>query len=368
MRSILLVVAFALGAGGCGETGGPASGGASVDVVHGGEARAVELAALATAALGVPLSDVIEESWPELDPAALEVDFIARDGFRPSARSTCQGLVPVPGELLDQGYLEPETANLLWDEALDFPGCLHPDGVATVLLPDRETHGAIVTLVAGESSVEVDLSLLPTVETSSGPRVALDLVVSSSGVVEAPNLHDYDFEASDGSRPAAEAGLDPLPWGFLSSGTIDPVTRDLDWGPDLGLEAAWLVRDVAVIHLSEREVDPGTVEVVHGEDRREVDLGDLPLTRVGSESLVVLTEVVLAAALVDDPSTFGYDFEASDGYRVVEGHDDRVLAPWEALGQGWIDPFSRNVTWAESLDLGSPWRVRDTAIIHVLDP
>jgi hypothetical protein len=352
---------------GCQSRDDESRGAMAVDVVRGETTREVSLVRLAPTALGVTVADVVLEAWPELDLATAAADFISVDGFRPASRSPCQGLVPVAGSLLDQGFLDPQTADLSWEESLEYPGCLHPHQVATVLVMDIETQGATVGLTAGDGQVDVDLTLLPTAEVNGVAMVRLDTLATASGVVDAPHLYDYDFEGSGGSRPAASGGLAPLAWSFLASGWIDPVTRDLTWDASLGLEPAWSVEDVAVVHLIERENEPASVRVVHEAEEREVDLGALEVVRSGSDNLVLLQTVIAAAALVDDPSTASYDFEGSDGYRVVEGHDDRVPVGWDAMGLGWIHPVSRNIEWDDSLDLGSPWFVRDVAVVYVLE-
>jgi hypothetical protein len=55
----------------------------------------------------------------EAEASSLRFDFESKDGFRPSS----MGCEPLEGETLQQGYLNPETLNLIWDDALGFPGC-----------------------------------------------------------------------------------------------------------------------------------------------------------------------------------------------------------------------------------------------------
>lgn len=368
-RLIPLLVAVALVVFGllCGCDDAGSDGAMTVEVVYAGAAREIALDQLEAGAFGVTVADVVGTAWPELDLAASAVDFVSVDGFRPASRSPCQGLVPVAGALLDQGYLDPATADLTWDEALDYPGCLHPNHVATIVALDVGTRGALVGLTAGDRQVDVDLSLLPTEDVGGEAMVRLDVVATASGVVDAPHLFDYDFEAVDGSRPTASGELAPLAWSFLTRGWIHPVARSLTWDAALGLEAAWAVDDVALIHLIEKENEPTSVRVVHGAAEREVALGELEVVRVGADNYVPLQEVIEAAALVGDPSIVTYDFEGSDGYRVVEGHDDREPVSWASMGLGWIHPISRNLEWDDSLDLSSPWFVHDVATIHVVE-
>lgn len=338
----------------------------SVNVSFEGEVRVLELAELEAGPSGVSLDEIVTAAWPELDQQGIGVDFIAADGFRPAARSNCLDLIPVPSDLFGSGFLDPETRDLNWEESLDYPGCLHPNNVETILLIELESEGAMVRVVAGDAEVDVDLSLLPTVDVEGVPLIVLDQVVISSGVVDAPQLFDYDLEGSDGFRPTSAEDREPLPWSALSQGWIDPSERDVHWDEALGIEAAWTVSDVATIRLVERENAPASVRVVYGAEEAEVELGELATVRVDSENLVLLQDVIEAADIVETPEAQGYDFEAADGYRVVEGFEDRVPPSWEEIGLGWIHPLSRNISWDESLDLGAPWHVRDVVIIHIV--
>ena len=86
----------------------------------------------------VRLSDVVETATLGVDLADLEFDFVASDGFRSGERSTCVDTVPMPGETLDRGYIDPVTRNLSWDAALDMPGCVRVRDAAQLLASDRE--------------------------------------------------------------------------------------------------------------------------------------------------------------------------------------------------------------------------------------
>jgi len=366
-RSLLAILL--VGLCGCGDDDAAGPEGTRVTVTYEGEGREVVLETLAPSVQGVPLSDVVEAAWPELDRSALVADFLAGDGFRPARRTDCQDEIPFPGDQLDRGWIDPATADLAWDESFSFTGCMHVRGVATILLFDEGTAGPKVRVEAGDTGIDVDLMFLPTVEVAGAPRVVLDMVVSASGIAEAPHLWDFDLEDADGTRPGEALGA-TLGWDQLTKGWIDPVTRDLTWDASLALDEAWTLHDARVIRLVEARDDPArSVLVVHGEDQVEVDLGDLPTVEVEAQPQVVLQAVIAAAPIVTTPETFGYDFEGSDGYRIVEGHDDRTPATWDDLARGWVHPVSRNLSWDASLaGFGAPWHVRDVTVIHVIDP
>ena len=45
--------------------------------------------------------------------------------------------MPVAGDKLTKGYLDPATLVLTWDASLSFPNCLKIKGLAQVLLADK---------------------------------------------------------------------------------------------------------------------------------------------------------------------------------------------------------------------------------------
>lgn len=85
----------------------------------------------------VLLSDVVERAFPSIDLGAITADFLGSDGFRPGSKGFCAALVPVDGSLLRQGYISPTTRNLLWDESLQYPGCMRVQDTAEIILADK---------------------------------------------------------------------------------------------------------------------------------------------------------------------------------------------------------------------------------------
>jgi hypothetical protein len=143
----LAIVAAAL-ASGC---DGPATdgGGGGVDsessviaVEYLGTSHEVDVADLAAEDVGgVPaarLDALLRAALPAADPTRLAVDFVAYDGFSPAQSPNCVDLIPLDASVLDRGWIEVGTANLAWDGALRFPGCMHVRGVVEVLVYDAE--------------------------------------------------------------------------------------------------------------------------------------------------------------------------------------------------------------------------------------
>ena len=73
----------------------------------------------------VKLDLVITAAMPGVTFTTIQLGMKASDGFDPASRANCMTLVPVPGERLVQGGIEPATRNMTWDNTLGYPGCLY---------------------------------------------------------------------------------------------------------------------------------------------------------------------------------------------------------------------------------------------------
>lgn len=115
--------------------------GLTVNVVYQGETRAADLSKSASVQIGgmafVVLSDVVTAAFPDIDLTRVAADFQAGDGFRPGSKANCAALIPVPGTLLAQGYISPETRNLAWGDSLQYPGCMRVSDTAQIDLADQ---------------------------------------------------------------------------------------------------------------------------------------------------------------------------------------------------------------------------------------
>ncbi len=89
----------------------------------------------------VRLSDVVEAADLGVELSALEFDFVASDGFRSGDRSTCTETIPMPGETLEQGYIDPVTRNMSWDASLGMPGCVRVRDAAQLIATEVVSIG-----------------------------------------------------------------------------------------------------------------------------------------------------------------------------------------------------------------------------------
>lgn len=83
----------------------------------------------------VSFAKIWEASKTPASLGAVEFDFEADDGFRPSTRDRCK--TKITGAQLPQGYVLPETRTLVWDDALGLPGCYSVKLVAKVIVTDK---------------------------------------------------------------------------------------------------------------------------------------------------------------------------------------------------------------------------------------
>lgn len=277
------------------DTGDGADAGATVEVTWEGGSTTVALG-------GLPTSQIVGVDVVALDtivgaadlPIALAdawLNFVGDDGFEPSEGDYCpEEIIPVDGALASQGGLEPATRNLLWDEALGYPGCMHVDGVATIEVLgsatdtdtgtdtgteadtdtdtgadldagadggtdtdtpiDTDTTPCHVDVVYGDDTTTVGLTGLATAVYEDVTVVRLDAIVEAAGVaadLDATTLH---FLASDGYDPDYQdtcEGFVPVPGTVAARGGLEHGTRNLMWDEALEYPGCLHVDDTVTI-------------------------------------------------------------------------------------------------------------------------
>jgi hypothetical protein len=115
-----------------------ADAGLKVTVTYASVDHMVDVSTITAETSGLVLvSNVVLKALPGTDLATLNTNFLGADGYDPSTKANCQPVLPVPGENLAQGFIDPATLNLTWDAALTYPGCLKVDGLGQILLTDK---------------------------------------------------------------------------------------------------------------------------------------------------------------------------------------------------------------------------------------
>ncbi len=108
--------------------------GEHVSVSYAGQSAEVELAALETTTINaftaVPLDKVWAATGFGVDLLSLRLDFEGDEGFRPSQKDKCADLLT--GTPLLSGGITPDTRDLVWDDALNLPGCYAVRGVRSI--------------------------------------------------------------------------------------------------------------------------------------------------------------------------------------------------------------------------------------------
>ncbi|HCF58016.1 MAG TPA: hypothetical protein DFS52_08495 [Myxococcales bacterium] len=365
----------------CGQETDPGTpdAGKTVKVLWQGASTEVALDGLPTVEVAgtqaVRLTEVIAGVLGATPVAGLEADFTAADGFKPGSKSTCDGFIPVPGDKLAQGYIDPVSRNLVWDESLQFPGCLRVGDIAEIILTEATPGaGKSVKVLWQGASTEVALDGLPTVEVAGTQRVRLTAIIAEViGSTPVAEL-EADFVAGDGFKPGSSPNcLDfvPVPGDALALGYLDPVSRDLSWEASLEFPGCLRVDDIAEIILT--EADPGvTVKVLWQGASTDVALGSLPTVEIAGAQLVRLTEIV-AGVIGSTPVTgLTADFTSGDGFKPGSSPNCEDLVPvsGDALALGYLDPVTRKLSWDESLAFPGCLRVSDTAeiILAEADP
>lgn len=113
---------------------------ALISVIYGAESKVIDVAKMATVDVeGTPavlLSEVVKAAFPAVVLTEVSVDFTGAEGFKPGSKANCVGVVPVPGKSLEQGWIDPATTKIFWDESLGFPGCLTVKMATEIILAD----------------------------------------------------------------------------------------------------------------------------------------------------------------------------------------------------------------------------------------
>jgi len=270
------------------DTGDDVDGGATVEVTYGGSSTTVSLGSLPTSQLVgadvVTLDAIVGAAELPITLADVWLNFIADDGFEPSEGAYCpDDIVPVDGERAAQGGLELGTRNLLWDDALGYPGCLHVDGVATIEVldtattdtdtdtdtdsdtdtdteadagteVDTDTTPCFVDVTYGADTATVALTGLATAVFEGVTVVTLDAIIAEAGVsvdLSGTTLH---FAASDGYDPDDQdtcEAVTPVPGSVAAQGGIEHGTRNLMWDEALGYPGCLHVDDTATIVVAD---------------------------------------------------------------------------------------------------------------------
>ena len=251
----------------------------------------VDLAALDTVEVKgeavVRLTEVFEASGVETALDRLVFDFMSEDEtFRSSDKSNCDQTIPLDGEKLAGGYIDPVTHNLVWDDDLGFSGCMYVNGCGYLLAsdaggadsgggpdgdespaggPDGDTdaepeiipNAKSVSVTYRNQDYPVDLSLLGAalVEIEGESYVRLSDVFDASGVETAVEQLVFDFMSADEAFRSSDkefcAQSVPLEGSLLAKGYIQPVSRTLEWDDDLDFAGCMFVGDCGYLLASD---------------------------------------------------------------------------------------------------------------------
>lgn len=115
--------------------------GKTVQVKYQGKTRVVDLSKPTPVdfkgAKHARLSDVVQLAALGKTLDSLTADFMSSDGFKPGSKAPCAKLIPVPGNQLVKGYIDPATRNLKWEDSLKWPGCISVRDLSEIWISDK---------------------------------------------------------------------------------------------------------------------------------------------------------------------------------------------------------------------------------------
>jgi hypothetical protein len=375
----LAAAPLALGLGACEQevTEDPPGEVGEVEVVYGDTRVTVDLGDVAEVLREdgegyARLSDVVEAAGIGADLSAMEYDFEGVDGYRPSARSTCAGVVPVTFAVLEGGYVHRTNRNLAWDDALEMPGCAHVDETARVHVVGAGTLRRTVEVEYDGEVTTVDLRDLEREDIDGAPHVRLDAIVEAAELGVSLSLLAFDFAAGDGYRPSSSgncADFVPVAGADLHFGALSFDGLNLVWDAAAGFPGCLGVDDVVRIVAVDDEVTGPTVVVSYAGRDVTVDLADADVVDFEGRDSVRVSDVLTLAALGVAAEVVEVDFEAGDGFRPSEHSTCGAHFPIAAtaLAGAYFELATRNLAWEASSGLPGCAFVDDVAAVHVTD-
>jgi hypothetical protein len=220
----------------------------------------------------VSLEDIVLGSGLVLSCQGLWMDFVGSDAYSPVCSDNCAGYAPVSGELAGQGYIERGTRRLLWEESLEYPGCLSVKDVETIALADdpdsfecggdgdadtdtdTDPPPGEIAIRYQEQSESVGLAGL-TVDTLGDKQVVLltTLFGETAFTFDLAGV-DLAFEGADGYNPVQSGTCEehlPAPGTCADRAGVDTTTGRLEWDPDLQFSGCAFVKDLAIVFVED---------------------------------------------------------------------------------------------------------------------
>lgn len=344
----------------------------SVEVVYGDVAVEVDLAEIEEVEReGEPyarLSDVVAAADLGVPLGGLEFDFEASDGFRSSSTSTCVDVIPMAGEMLEQGYVHMITRNLDFEADLELPGCVTSlRDLARILASDAVPT---VEVEYDDDTTTVDLAAAEVVEFEGADHVRLTDIVALADLGAELDALAFDFEASDGFRPSQSdncTDVMPLAGDLMTHGYVSLASGDLSWAEEADLPGCLNLVDLALIVATDASIGP-FVDIIFDGETTTVDLGQATVVNFEGNDAVALTEVIELAEIGVATADLSFDFLASDGYRPSENVNCSSIMPiaGDQLGDAFIRLANRNLVWNPSAGLPGCAYVNDLAQIDAL--
>lgn len=378
--------------------------GFELTVVYLGTEYTVDVLALETTLFEeiqmVKLTDILNATGVETDWTKLYYDFEAKDGFNPRTQYTCDGTIPITGDAIDKGYVDPVSHRLNWDESLGYSGCASVKDLVKIFVNDDPEDGAIdgdtdgdedsvadgdedleqeepsefkINVTYNGNDNEVDVFALDTEEIEGVTAVSLENIVIASGIVTTEQVEDgelgfmsFEFEASDGYNPGSKescAPYNPLPGWQLAEGYVNLNEKRIYWKDGSGIGGCMGVKDIAKIMAEDKYV----LTVTYDDTQARVVVEDMGTVEFDSSQVVSLDSLVTTSELVQSLDGMTYDFMATDGFMPSSKDNCKDYLPVDAatLQKGYLNPEDHQVYWDADLSMPGCASVKGLAVIQI---
>ena len=276
----------------------------------------------------LPVSNLVQSvlnlSDEELDRtlAGHTCDFEGADGFRPSFKSNCAGIV-FSCEKIKLSYVDLETGTLVHDDAMVFdenspstrPGCFTVKNLTKVLMTEvREGATMLKLYVDGAFMGEVDLQTLSQIIVERNGQKMVKIADLLARMQPNIQIADYtcDFLDKDGKLLSDDASCPVRSCADAAEGYIALDTLDIDDDNAASKAACYEMSSVREIHMTTPETDtPFEIEIeIDGISKGSIDvktLSDKFFDEAGTK-MIYAADVIKAVAPNVNLSAFLCDY------------------------------------------------------------
>ena len=344
-----------------------------VKVMYGETSEDVKINTMDTETVGeenlVPLKAIVEAALPNETLGELYFNFHASDGFSPLDSSNCSSSVPLAGDMLVHGYVNPETRDLSWKDEADLPGCMNVDDLATVAVYDAPENTGVTVLFGG---TEYPVNLMQAAKTTIGEDLYANLtsVVSMALPNETIENLRFDFVAGDDFMPL-DGGSNcdeavPVAGSLAQYGFIRLSDRKLYWDDAANVPGCLKIKDVDRILVYGTDDSP-SVTVEFDGNTTDVMLNKVTFETIDGKEYAKLDAIVSEALPNETLADLQAEFTSNDGYTPADSDNclSLVPLPGNRFAEGRVDVNIRKLIWIDGSDMPGCLQVRNLSNIKI---